>query len=151
MVHFQVASPEHLEEIVDLLADDELGRLRENNMRPLLQAYHNAFNEITQNPHVQLIVGLEAKRVVAVAQLNILHYLTHQGSSRALIEGVRVAASQRGQGLGQKLFEYLIAVAKEKGCHSVQLTTDKSRINAHHFYRKLGFEATHEGFKLRLK
>jgi hypothetical protein len=32
----------------------------------------------------------------------------------------------------------------------VQLTTDKSRLDAHRFYRRLGFVASHEGMKLAL-
>jgi hypothetical protein len=32
----------------------------------------------------------------------------------------------------------------------VQLTTDKSRTDAHRFYEKLGFKASHEGYKLAL-
>jgi hypothetical protein len=32
----------------------------------------------------------------------------------------------------------------------VQLTTDKGRPDAHRFYEKLGFTASHEGYKLAL-
>ena len=41
-------------------------------------------------------------------------------------------------------------VLSERGCALVQLATDKRRADAHRFYRRLGFEASHEGMKLML-
>jgi GNAT superfamily N-acetyltransferase len=43
-----------------------------------------------------------------------------------------------------------IARARERGCHLVQLTTDKARPDARRFYEGLGFVASHEGMKIRL-
>jgi GNAT superfamily N-acetyltransferase len=77
-------------------------------------------------------------------------YLMHQGSRRALIEGVRVARDHRGTGLGTRLFEWAIQRARDRGCRMVQLTTDKSRPDAMRFYEALGFVASHEGMKLVL-
>ena len=83
-------------------------------------------------------------------QLTRIPYLTYQGGWRALVEGVRVASSRRGQGLGQQLLEEAIRRARTHGCHLVQLTTDKARPEALRFYESLGFIATHEGMKLHL-
>jgi GNAT superfamily N-acetyltransferase len=88
--------------------------------------------------------------VVGVLQLTFIPNISYQGGWRALIEGVRVSADYRNQGIGRKLFEYAINRAKEKGCHMVQLTMDKERTEAHRFYQSLGFQASHEGFKLHL-
>ena len=83
-------------------------------------------------------------------QITYIPYLTYQGGWRALIEGVRIAPGLRSRGLGQMLFEWAIGRARARGCHMVQLTTDKSRKDAHRFYERLGFVASHEGMKLTL-
>ena len=81
-------------------------------------------------------------------QLTFIPYLTYQGGSRALIEGVRVASDARLQGVGKALLEWAIARAQERGCIMVQLTTDKSRPDAKRFYEGLGFLPSHDGMKL---
>ena len=85
-----------------------------------------------------------------MAQVDFLTYLTYQGGMRAQIEGVRVDETYRGQGLGKQLINHIVDVAKNKGCHMVQLTTNKLRPNAIKFYENIGFESTHEGMKLNL-
>jgi len=72
-----------------------------------------------------------------------------RGSARQ-IEGVGVRQDHRGRGLGAALFEWAIQEARRRGCALVQLTTDKSRADAHRFYGRLGFVASHEGLKLTL-
>jgi GNAT superfamily N-acetyltransferase len=83
-------------------------------------------------------------------QLTFIPYLTHTGSWRCLIEGVRIAKTHRGKGLGAKFINWAINRAREKNCSIVQLTSDKQRPDALRFYESLGFEATHEGFKLKI-
>ena len=58
--------------------------------------------------------------------------------------------NRRGRGVGEALIRYAIAKARSEGCALVQLTTDKSRPDAHRFYERLGFVASHEGMKLDL-
>jgi GNAT superfamily N-acetyltransferase len=45
---------------------------------------------------------------------------------------------------------WAIEEARRRGCGLVQLTTDKARPDAHRFYERLGFVASHQGMKLRL-
>jgi len=134
--------------IVKMLADDELGHKREQFEDPLPDVYYQAFAVIDQDPHQELMVVEEKEEVIGVFQLTFIPYLTYQGGVRAQIEGVRIRKDQRGRGLGQTMFEWAIARAKEKGAHLLQLTTDKKRPDALRFYEKLGFKATHEGMKL---
>ncbi len=144
------ADVKDLDQIVALLADDFLGSQRERYEQPLPQSYHNAFQAIQEDPNNELIVAKMTNNVVGVLQITYTPYITHQGGWRATIEGVRTSASTRGKGLGTKLIEFAIERAKEKGCHLAQLTTDKQRDDALKFYQKLGFQATHEGMKLKL-
>ncbi|MGB0383736.1 MAG: GNAT family N-acetyltransferase [Ardenticatenaceae bacterium] len=148
---FREAREVDLPFLVEMLADDELGRQREDTSIPLNQGYLSAFNSITSDPNNELIVVEREKQVVGMLQLTFIPYLTYIGSWRCLIEGVRIHRSFRGQGLGSHFFEWAINRAKNKGCQMVQLTSDKQRPNAIRFYKSLGFEPTHEGLKLKFK
>lgn len=136
--------------IVALLADDILGRSRECMVDPLPHAYIAAFNAIESDPNQQLLVSLLERRVVGCLQLSYIPGLSHQGSWRAQIEGVRVASASRGLKVGERMMAFAIDEARARGCRIVQLTTDKSRRDAHRFYERLGFKASHEGMKLAL-
>ena len=145
---FRRAVRADLEEIVRLLADDPLGAQREEYVLPLPVRYQAAFEAIDRDPNQELvIVELEGK-VVGVLQLTYIPYLTYRGSRRALIEGVRVDASLRSSGIGRKLFAWAIERSRKRGCHMLQLTSDKTRPDAIRFYESLGFVASHEGMKL---
>lgn len=136
--------------LVALLADDALGRAREQLTTPLAADYHDAFDAIERDPNQELLVATRGAVIVGMLQLTFTPYLTHRGSWRATIEGVRVASAQRGAGIGRRMFDWVIARARERGCRLVQLSTDKSRVDAIGFYQRLGFKATHEGMKLGL-
>lgn len=137
--------------IVEMIANDKLGKLREDYQIPLPKKYYDAFDNITTDPNQELVV-MEQKsgQVIGTLQLSFIQYLTYQGGIRAQIEAVRIHEDFRSKGIGQQLFEWAIERAKEKGAHVVQLTTDKKRPEALNFYEKLGFKASHEGMKLHL-
>ncbi|PBB92401.1 MULTISPECIES: GNAT family N-acetyltransferase [unclassified Mesorhizobium] len=134
--------------IVAMLADDALGRARENASVPLAQAYQDAFAAIDGNPNHFLAVMADGAEVIGTLQISFIPGLSLQGAWRGQIEAVRVAASRRGDGLGQRLLEWAIERCRERGCRVVQLTTNKSRLDAHRFYERLGFKASHIGYKL---
>jgi GNAT superfamily N-acetyltransferase len=134
--------------IVAMLADDPLGRTRESVGPPLPSSYLEAFEAISADPNNELVVATVDGAVAGVLQLTFIPYLTYQGRWRALVEGVRVAAPHRSRGLGAVLCQWAIERARERGCHLIQLTTDKARPEALRFYQRLGFVASHEGMKL---
>lgn len=144
---FRKATRADVPKIVALLADDVLGSKRERFEDPLPESYYRAFDQIDPDPNQELVVVESGGEVVGTLQLTILQYLTYQGGARAQIEAVRIASHLRGSGLGTQVFEWAIQRAQERGCHLIQLTTDKSRPDALRFYQKLGFKATHEGMK----
>ncbi|MDQ1143873.1 GNAT superfamily N-acetyltransferase [Bacillus sp. SORGH_AS 510] len=149
-IRFRMATEKDLDAIVAMLADDVLGSKRERYELPLPTSYIKAFEAITADPNNELIVACDGQEVIGVQQITFTPYLTHQGGWRATIEGVRTSTSVRGKGVGTKLIQWAIQRAEERGCHLVQLTTDKKRPDALRFYEKLGFKATHEGLKLKL-
>ncbi|MGW7523517.1 N-acetyltransferase family protein [Streptomyces sp. NPDC054783] len=142
------ATADDLPAIVAMLADDPLGAQRESpdDMTP----YRVALARLEADPNQHLVVAVRGDRVIGTLQLTLIPGLSHKGTTRALIEAVRIHADERGSGLGSLLIEWAIDTARRLGCRMVQLTSDKARTDAHRFYERLGFSATHEGFKLPL-
>jgi GNAT superfamily N-acetyltransferase len=150
-VRFGPASQSDLSAIVRMLADDELGSGRERFETPLPQAYYTAFEAIEADPNHELIVAESGGEVVGTLQLTYLPSLSYQGGIRAQVESVRVLQELRGQGIGAGMMEWAIERARQRGCHLMQLTSHKSRADAHRFYEKLGFNASHIGMKINLE
>ena len=137
--------------IVELLAADQLGATRDGaDDDEGLEPYRRAFEAIDADPAQLLLVADSGGEIVATMQLSFLPGLARRGALRAQIEAVRVRADQRGSGLGGELMIWAIEEARRRGCALVQLTSDKRRTDAHRFYERLGFVASHEGFKLAL-
>lgn len=147
MLTFRQAEETDLETIVDLLADDPLGKKREQAVRPIPLCYKKAFAAVQGDPNHELIVACEGEEVIGCMQLSFLPGLTYQGGWRMQLEGVRVSADARGRGIGTRMLAYAVDRAKKRGCVLVQLTTNKQRPRALHFYMRQGFQATHEGLK----
>lgn len=149
-MEFRKANKNDVYAIVRLLADDELGSQRERFEEPLPSTYYDAFDAVESQTGNEIILAVENDKVIGCLQLTIIPGLARQGMKRAQIEGVRVDREYRGKKIGEQLFKKAIALAKSEECGLVQLTTDKKRGDAHRFYDKLGFSASHEGMKLIL-
>ncbi|TWD81786.1 ribosomal protein S18 acetylase RimI-like enzyme [Kribbella amoyensis] len=147
-VVIRTATRADLPGIVAMIADDQLGAARES--LDDLTPYERAFAEIDADPNNLLVVADRNGELVGTLQLTIIPGLSRQGSSRGLIEAVRVSAAARGTGLGTTLIRWAIEESRSRGCSLVQLTSDKTRTEAHRFYERLGFVSSHEGFKLKL-
>jgi GNAT superfamily N-acetyltransferase len=142
------ASASDVPALAALLADDALGVRRESTD---LRSYLVAFQEIDRDPH-QLLLAVrdEDDNVVGTMQLTLIPGLARAGAKRLQIEGVRLAAKTRGTGLGTALFEWAHEYGQRQGAVLAQLTTDKTRTDAHRFYDRLGYRASHEGYKRAL-
>ncbi|MET9112791.1 GNAT family N-acetyltransferase [Streptomyces longwoodensis] len=133
--------------IVAMLADDPLGAQRESPDD--LAPYVAALERLSSDPNQRLVVAVREGRVVGTLQLTLVPGLSRRGATRSIIEGVRVHADERGSGLGTRFIQWAIEESRAAGCQLVQLTSDRSRTDAHRFYERLGFEASHVGFKLQ--
>ena len=135
--------------IIAMLADDHLGRARERLENPLPTLYYDAFERLSRDPNIQLMVAEEGGKVVGCLQLCILPGLSSQGASRALIEDVRVASDLRSRGIGEQLVQWAVGEAKTGGCKLVELLTHHTRVDAQRFYERLGFAKSHVGMTIR--
>ncbi|MEV7078575.1 GNAT family N-acetyltransferase [Streptomyces sp. NPDC093516] len=147
-LEIRTAGADDVPAIVALLADDPLGAQRESPDD--LTPYLTALERLRADPNQRLVVAVREGRVVGTLQLTIVPGLSRRGATRSIIEGVRIHAEERGSGLGSRLIEWAVDESRAAGCQLVQLTSDKSRTDAHRFYERLGFTASHTGFKLQL-
>ncbi|MFH9858707.1 GNAT family N-acetyltransferase [Streptomyces sp. NPDC017202] len=147
-LEIRTAVAEDIPAIVDMLADDPLGARRESPDD--LIPYLSALERISADANQRLVVAVREGRVVGTLQLTIVPGLSRRGATRSIIEGVRVHADERGGGLGTRFIEWAIEESRREDCRLVQLTSDSARTDAHRFYERLGFEASHVGFKLQL-
>lgn len=148
---FRSARREDLPSIVRMLADDHLGSQRERFQDPLPESYYSAFEQIDNDPNHELIVAEREGEVIGTLHLMFLPSVSFQGGLRAQVESVRVDKRFQSQGIGSEMMKWAVERAKQRGAHVVQLTTHKSRLEAHRFYERLGFKGSHIGMKLSLK
>jgi GNAT superfamily N-acetyltransferase len=147
-LEIRAAVTEDVPAIVGMLADDPLGSQRESPDD--LTPYLAALERLTVDPNQHPVVAVRESRVVGTLQLTVIPGLSRKGATRSIIEAVRIHADERGSGLGTQLIEWAIAESRRQGCQLVQLTSDVTRTDAHRFYERLGFTASHVGFKLPL-
>ncbi|MGO4600948.1 GNAT family N-acetyltransferase [Terrabacter sp. 2YAF2] len=134
--------------VVALLADDPLGAAREDLDDPV--TYDAAYDRVVADPGQHLVVAEREGTVVGTLQLSVIPGLSRRGATRSIIEGVRIARDERGSGLGTELVTWAVDESRRLGATLVQLTSDASRTDARRFYERLGFTASHVGFKLQL-
>jgi GNAT superfamily N-acetyltransferase len=148
---FRRAARSDVAKIVALMADDVLGAGREQAGPNLPDAYFTAFEAIDADDKQFLAVVESGGQMVGTLQLTFLPYLGRVGAWRGQVEAVRVASERRGEGIGEAMMTWAIEQCRQRGCGIVQLTSDKTRSGAHRFYDRLGFTASHVGYKLDLR
>ncbi len=150
-ITMRAARETDLAAIVALLADDPLGHEREDPSLPLALRYLDAFRAIQSDRNQMLAVAVDTNDVVVgTLQLTFMPGIARMGAWRGQIEAVRIARDHRGSGLGELMMKWAISQCRSRCCGLVQLTTDKTRPDAHRFYERLGFADSHLGYKLKL-
>ena len=139
-----------LPRLLELLADDDLGKNREG-VGSDDPAYSRAFDVIDRDPNQQLLVAELDGRVVGMLQVTYIPGLSRRGAWRANIEALRIDSRVRGRGIGAWLIARALEHARKRGCRLAQLTSDRRRTETHRFYARLGFVDSHIGYKLVLE
>lgn len=150
-IMFRLAKRADLLSIVRMLADDELGSQRERYEDPLPESYYMGFEQISNDPNHELIVAELNGQEIGTLHLIFLPSISFQAGLRAQVESVRVDKYYQNRGVGSEMMKWTIERARRRAAHVIQLTTHQSREDAHRFYERLGFKATHLGMKLSLK
>ncbi|MFF3056240.1 GNAT family N-acetyltransferase [Streptomyces sp. NPDC057909] len=144
----RTATRADLPAVLALLADEN--RVVDPASVVVDEAYEKAFADIESDPRNEMLVLVDGDTVLGCLQATYIPGLGKRGEERALIEAVRIRTDRRGDGLGRELMKQAVDRARLRGCALVQLTSNKRRADAHRFYQSLGFDRSHEGFKLAL-
>ena len=150
MLSYRSAKPEDLPFIVGLIVEDSLVATSDSVAAASGPDYRAALTAIDADPHQEMILVEREGEPVGCFQLSYIPGLTRRGQWRGQIEVVHVAAVHRNQGIGSEMMRWAIARCREHRCELIQLRSNKKRQDAHRFYRRLGFELSHDGFKLQL-
>lgn len=147
------ASEHDLRALMLLLADDPISASRGDRADDSdAAAYRSALAAIVADPSNELLVVVDgADEPIATMQLTCIPGMARRGSTRLLVEAVRVRSDTRSSGVGSAMMRWVTACAAPAVAASlVQLTSDEERQDAHRFYERLGFIGSHRGFKYRI-
>jgi GNAT superfamily N-acetyltransferase len=136
--------------VVAMLADDALGSTRDQVVDPLPGAYYAAFDTIAASRDNRLLIAELDGEVVGSLQITFIPGLAKVGATKMLVGQVRVVSPRRGTGIGGEIMAAVVALARARHCKSVELTSHRTRTDAHRFYARLGFVASHVGMTLAL-
>ncbi len=126
-------------------------QLTEEELDLSSETINRVFSEIEAMPNHELLVAEKDAQVVGTLFFQIVPNLSHGAHSWAVLENMVVDIHYRQQGIGRQLMEFALNRCREADCYKVQLLSHKKRLEAHQFYRDLGFEESALGFRYYFK
>ncbi|WP_420411178.1 GNAT family N-acetyltransferase [Roseibium sp.] len=147
MSRIEKASAEHLPAIIAIINAGATS-VRKDKEFADWQEYLPTFEAMLAAPEMDIYVALDAAGdVIGTYQIHFLKGLAFRGRPRVELESVHVRADQRGTGIGRLMMEHAEQLAKDANACMVQLTSNKEREGSHHFYKRLGYDQSHLGYK----
>ena len=96
-----------------------------------------------------LVAVLDDVKIVGMVSVMFLSRL-NQNTLELYIPELIVLEKYQNQGIGKKLINSCITLAKEKKCHRIRLESGNQRKESHQFYKHLGFEQSAFSFTKNL-
>jgi GNAT superfamily N-acetyltransferase len=147
MTTIREATEADLPRLVELLYQlSQLGEIPEREVHQPSAGELDALRAIQADARCSLLVLEVEGKVVGTATLYVVPNLSHGGRPFAIVESVVVDEADRGLGFGRLLMDEAEARARAAGCYKIALTSNRRRAEAHRFYQRLGYRATHQGF-----
>ena len=110
------------------------------------------WEQIQKDDKITYLGAYENDQLIATCFLTIIPNLSNQGRPIGFIENVVTDEKWRGKGVGTKLLQEAIAMAKAQNCYKVFLESGIARTDAHEFYKSLGFDDTRKkAFNIRFE
>jgi len=143
----------------------EIHEITENDLNALMELYIQLsptniglsdekkeiiWSEIQKNKNITYLGVFEDNKLISSCFIAIIPNLTNQGKSIGYIENVITDVNYRRKGVGKKLMQKAIEIAQENNCCKIFLESGISRVEAHKFYKSIGFDDTNKkAFNIR--
>jgi GNAT superfamily N-acetyltransferase len=101
--------------------------------------------KLAAQPGVLLAVAEHDGKVVGVVTGHLVNAI-HKTEPVAMLTALVVLESARGLGIGKQLVAHVEDWARSRGASTISLTSALRRVEAHEFYKALGYE--HTGVRL---
>lgn len=135
MIEIRTAVPADLERVLDLLTM----QLRENSVPVGALQLRSATLQMLERPWLgRILLAASGETLVGVAVLSFLWTLEHGGATMWLDE-LYVDPRQRRAGLGSRLLEAAMAIARDRGCLALDLEVEPGHEDAVRLYERWGF------------
>ena len=132
----QPATLSDIPQLCDLLA---ILFAQEADFQPDAEKQSAALREIIEHPAIGCILVLREGNSI-LGMVNLLYTIsTACGGKVAILEDMIIHPSRRGDGLGSKLLEAAIELARSEDCLRITLLTDRANDSAIRFYQRYGF------------
>ncbi len=127
----------------------ELGRPKPEKDSDVDTFRNLAKKHITDSDKTILVAEINDVNVVGMVSVIFLPRL-NQIKHEMYIPELIVAEKYQKKGIGTRLIDACISLAKEKKCHQIRLESGNHRAEAHQFYTNLGFESKSSSFTKNL-
>ncbi|OSY87677.1 acetyltransferase [Tenacibaculum holothuriorum] len=94
--------------------------------------------EMIKLPHYECVGMFDGEKLIGISGL--WYTLRHYVGKSVEPDHVIVDESYRGNGLGNKFFDWIYEYTKKKGCEAIELNTYTGNKKSHKFYYNEGFE-----------
>lgn len=135
MLEIQTAQPSDLAPILQLLHT----QLQEHDIVLTAEVLQRATHGLIEDHELGRILTARLEgELVGVAVISFLWTLEHGGPA-AWLDEVYVEPCRRGEGIGRKLVEAAMQVARDSGCIALDLEVDAGHEAAERLYERMGF------------
>lgn len=102
-----------------------------------MEQWTTRYNQIHNNTYIQIWVMVCNDVIIATGTIIIEPKFIHNCGKVGHIEDIVVHKDKHGLGIGKKIIDELVNIARNSGCYKVILNTSEKNVG---FYEKSGFK-----------
>lgn len=113
-----------------------------------IRRFTDVFLTNLRNENILYLIAELDDQPVGMASCHV-QSLLHHAAPVAEIQEMYVDSSVRSRGIGQEFVRVLLHFARQRGACQLEVATNQTRLDAHRFYEREGFQKSH--FKMVMK
>jgi len=138
----RVSTHDDISSILNLLYDLDRPRPLDDDE---VKIFKNKISDYFLDSQKNIVVAQQDKKIVGVVSIIYLQRLNRVKTEMYIPELI-VTKKLRYLGIGKKLMQYCMELAKKKNCYRIRLESGNSRKESHKFYKSIGFEQSAQFF-----